>query len=140
VIYSLWFFITSRTQGVTCDAFRYQVRFDRDAIIENSPDKVEVFGGVIELPEFFPIRVPRRVRAGLGLVFLCVVPIHQGMVPRSDSIFAILCTLPANHIILHRVNEGDLCYQFSLHREEGLVDKVLVSLIALGIHKVTNLV
>jgi hypothetical protein len=97
-------------------------------------------GGVIELPEFFPIRVPRRVRAGLGLVFLCVVPIHQGMVPRSDSIFAILCTLPANHIILHRVNEGDLCYQFSLHREEGLVDKVLVSLIALGIHKVTNLV
>jgi hypothetical protein len=97
-------------------------------------------GGVIGLPEFFPIRVPRRVRAGLGLVFLCVVPIHQGMVPRSDSIFAILCTLPANHIILHRVNEGDLCYQFSLHREEGLVDKVLVSLIALGIHKVTNLV
>jgi hypothetical protein len=61
VFYSFWFCIASRAPGITRDAFRYQICFNRDTIIEYPPDKMEVFRGVIELPEFFPIGVPSRV-------------------------------------------------------------------------------
>ncbi|KAK2412485.1 hypothetical protein QL285_047673 [Trifolium repens] len=97
------FFVASRAETVIHDSFRDEFEFDNESIMKNTSNEMSLFWWNLCFPKVFPNLGLFVSSTSLSLWGIAIIAIHLSIIPRLDRADAIICTSPANNVIIHKV-------------------------------------